>query len=308
MDSLNNFRKVIKYLPQNLSEPLKKMPMVTAKNINEIRIRTNRPLSVSSFGKNFFVTKNGSLTIHNSLGILCSREDITESFKAVCDYSVHSFEKEISMGFITIEGGNRVGLCGTAVGTNYNIEAIKYISSLNFRIAGQANSGGEEIYHKLFNKRPVSVLIIGEPLSGKTTILKNLCSILGEKYRISIVDERSEIAAVYHGEPQNKIGSFADVLDGYNKKNGIETAIRVLSPEIVVCDEIGGKSDCDAILDSVNSGVKFLASIHGKSFEELYIRENVRKIIDHEIFDYGVLLGGSEEPGKIIEIKKLGRR
>ena len=100
---------------------------------------------------------------------------------------------------------------------------------------------------------------------------------------------------------------FSDVLDGYDKKNGIETAVRVLSPEIVVCDEIGGKTDCDAILESVTSGVNFLASIHGKSFEEVMSREYVKKIFDYEIFDYGILLGKSDTPGKIIEIKKIRR-
>ncbi len=307
MDNLINYKKILKYLPQKYSEALKKVPSSTAKNINEIRMRTNRPLSVSSLGKSFFVTENGSLTLHSSLGIVCDRNDINESFKAVCDYSIHSFEKEIAQGYITIEGGNRVGICGTAVGNGSVIETVKYINGLNFRISGQAKGCGEEIFRRLYDKGPVGVIIAGIPLSGKTTVLKDLCRILGEKYRISIIDERSEIAGVYHGEPQNNIGMFSDVLDGYDKKNGIETAVRVLSPEIVVCDEIGGRSDCRAILNTVNSGVKFLASIHGKSLEEAMSREYTKKLVDHGIFDYGVLLGNSDTPGKIVEIKKLRR-
>lgn len=308
MNSLQNYRKILKYLPKRFSKVFERVSSVTAAEINEIRLRTNRPLSVSSIGKNYFITENGSLTLYNSLGIICKREDITEAFRAVCDYSVHSYEKEISKGYITIDGGNRVGLCGTAVGDGKKIDTIKYISGLNFRIAGQAKGCSDKLCSKLFDQGPMSVLIAGMPLSGKTTILRDMCRILGEKYRISIVDERSEIAAVYHGEPQNDIGMFSDVLDGYDKKNGIETAIRVLAPEIVVCDEIGGKNDCNAILESVTSGVNFLASIHGKSFEEIFSREYIKKIIDYEIFDYGVLLGKSDSPGKIVEIKKLGRK
>ena len=307
MDNLNNYKRVLKYLPERFSAALKKIPYPAVQNINEIRLRTNRPLSVSSLGKNFIVTENGSFTQHYSFGMICSREDIKDCFMSVCDYSVHSFEKEISRGYITIEGGNRVGLCGTAVGNGRSIETVKYINGLNFRISGQAEGCGEEIFHKLYENEPQGVIIAGVPLSGKTTMLKDLCRILGGKYRISIVDERSEIAAVYHGEPQNNIGIFSDVLDGYDKKNGIETAVRSLSPEIVVCDEIGGKDDCRAILDSVTSGVKFLASIHGSSLEEALSGEYTKKFVEHGIFDYGVLLGKSDTPGKIVEIKKLRR-
>ena len=149
---------------------------------------------------------------------------------------------------------------------------------------------------------------MGVPLSGKTTILRDICRILGKKHRISIIDERSEIAAAYHGVPQNDIGEFSDVFNGYDKKNGIETAIRVMSPELVVCDEIGGKSDCEAILASVNSGVRFLASVHGREIEEILKREHIKKLIDYGVFEYAVLLGSGISVGKVKEIRKIGGR
>lgn len=298
--SRQNYTKVLNYLPEKIACAFRKIPSHTAESINEIRFRVNRPIAVTSFDGNYFVTENGSLTLSDSLGIICTSENISESFKAVCEYSVHSYQKEISQGFITIEGGNRVGLCGTAVGQE-KIETLKYISGLNFRIAGQAIGCSSKLCEKLFYNGLTSVLIIGEPLSGKTTYLRDICRILGGKHRVSIIDSRSEIGSCYHGIPQNDIGDFSDVLDGYDKKNGIETAIRVMSPEIVVCDEIGGKDDCIAILESINSGVKFLASVHGKSIDEILKREHIKKLFDCGIFDYAVLL----EERKVKEVKNL---
>ena len=132
-----------------------------------------------------------------------------------------------------------------------------------------------------------------------------MCRILGEKYKISVIDERSEIAAVYHGEAKNDIGTFTDIFDGYPKGEGITSAVRVMSPEIVICDEIGGKRDCNAILDSVNSGVKFIATVHGSSVEEVLKRRNIADLISNEIFQYGVLLGSGSRIGEVMEIKKI---
>ncbi|MGN0612866.1 MAG: hypothetical protein ACI4JB_03120, partial [Porcipelethomonas sp.] len=206
MDNLKNYRKVISYLPGEFLPVFEKIPFHTASEINEVRLRTNRPVCVTVKGKSFFVTSGGGLAEHSSLGIRCTRDHISESFRAVCDYSVHSYEKEISRGYITLEGGNRVGICGTAVGDGERIDTIKYISGLNFRIAGQVYGCADEICHRLFSSGTVGVIVAGVPLSGKTTVLRDMCRILGGKYRVSIVDERSEIAAVFHGKPQNDIG------------------------------------------------------------------------------------------------------
>ncbi len=298
--SIKNYKKVIRYFPKEISDIFEKIPFNMAENINEIRFRVNRSIAVTVLDESYFVTKNGSFTLSEQLGVICTIENISESFKSICDYSIHSYQKEIAQGYITINGGNRVGICGTAVG-NEKTETIKYISGLNFRISGQAIGCSDILCSKLFNNNITSILIIGEPLSGKTTYLRDMCRILGNKHRVSIVDSRSEISACYHGIPQNDIGYFSDVLDGYDKKIGIETAIRVMSPEIVVCDEIGGKSDCQAIKDSIISGVKFLASVHGKSIDEVLKREHIKKLIDYGIFEYAVLLKKRE----VKEIKKI---
>lgn len=305
MTEIKNFRKVLLYMPKRIAEAIGKISSENIRRINEVRFRVNKPVSISSFGKNYYVTEKGGLTTCKTLGIISNKNDINESFRAICDYSIHSYKSEISEGFITLEGGNRVGMCGTAVLNGQCIETLKYINGLNFRIAGQVIGCSEKICNRLYDKNIVSLLIIGPPLSGKTTVLKDICRILGEKYKISIIDERSEISAVYHGESQNDIGTLTDIFDGYPKGEGITTAVRVMSPEIIICDEIGGKKDCDAILDSINSGVKFIASVHGSTIEEILKRNNIAKLISNGIFQYGVLLGSGSRLGEIIEIKKL---
>ena len=304
MNNLNNFKKVLKYIPNELSEILMHTSSADAEQINEIRLRAGRPLSVSIRGRNYFITERGSITEHISLAVKCTKHHIDEAFKMVCDYSIHSFEKEIAKGFITIEGGNRVGISGTASGEQDN---VKSINGLNYRIAGQAVMAGESLYHQFFELMPVSMLLVGEPLSGKTTLLKSLCYFLGRRYRVSIVDERSEIAACYMGIPQNDVGVFTDVFDRFNKAAGIETAVRVMSPQIIVCDEIGGSEETVPLLSALNTGVRLLASVHGKSFEEVMKRPQIKALIDNGAFEYGVLLSDSRQPGQVLEIRRFGR-
>lgn len=305
MTEIKNFRKVLLYMPKRIAQAIGKISTENIIRINEIRLRANKPISISSFGKNYYVTENGGLTTSKTLGIISKKDDINESFRAICDYSIHSYKNEISEGFITLEGGNRVGMCGTAVLNGQCIETLKYINGLNFRIAGQVIGCSEKLCNRLYDTNIVSLLIIGPPLSGKTTVLKDMCRILGEKYKISVIDERSEISAVYHGESQNEIGTLTDIFDGYPKGEGITTAVRVMSPEIIICDEIGGKKDCDSILNSINSGVKFIASVHGSTIEEVLKRRNIAELISNGIFQYGVLLGSGSRIGEIIKIQKL---
>lgn len=306
MNDLKNIRKVMKCLPYKCVKALEMSSQNDLKSVNEIRLRIARPITVTISGKSYFLTEYGGFSEYKSMGIICTKDELSESFKAVCDYSVHSFRREISQGFITLEGGNRVGICGTAVANDSDFGTLKYISGLNFRIAGQVKGCSEKIYQKFFSESPEGLLIVGPPLSGKTTILKDLCRLLGEKYRVCVIDERSEIAAVYQGEPQNDIGTLTDVLDGYSKSDGINTAVRVMSPEIIICDEIGGKPDCQAIAESVNSGVNFVVSAHASSVSEIIKKENIGIILKCGIIKNVILLGTGVNTGKIIDSGKIG--
>lgn len=305
MKLMSSFDKIIDYFSPVIKQALIKMDEKEKQKTHEIRLRVGRPVCIVSFGQEKFLTENGSITNYPQLALKANHSDIEQSFKAICEYSIHSFSRELSQGFITINGGNRVGIAGTAVVKEQRIETVKYINGLNFRISGQVIGCAESIFNNLFAKAPIGLLIVGSPSSGKTTFIKDLCRLMSERWRVSIIDERGEIAASYRGEPQNDIGCKSDVFDGYPKSEGIETAIRVMNPELIVCDEIGSKSDVKALMGTINSGVKIIATAHAGTIDELYKRKHIKKLLDLGAFDYIVILGNGTELGKIKEIKAV---
>lgn len=267
-------------------------------NIWEIRLRVNRPLAVSAGKKIFYVTDNGQLTYNSKTAFVVSEQDILRCFEAVCRYSVHSFQREITQGFITVKGGHRVGFCGTPVLRDGAVENIKNISSMNFRIAREAIGCADKLFSGCFSGGLCNVLVAGIPSSGKTTILRDLARLLGERYRVALIDERGELAAVSGGIPQNDIGVNTDVFDGYGKALGISAAVRVMSPQIIVCDEIGSEEDFLAIREAACSGVYIAASIHAADMDDLK-----RKRIDLGFFDRIAFLS---DMGKIFRISERG--
>ncbi|MCX7658575.1 MAG: hypothetical protein N2Z57_07845, partial [Oscillospiraceae bacterium] len=199
-----NFDKLIPYFSDKIRSALEKVSIKD--KIQEIRLRSEKPLSVTSFGKELFITENGGISSSPLIGLAVGKKDVEYSFKAVCEYSVHSFQKELSQGYITLPGGHRVGLCGSAVIKDGKIETIKHISGMNFRIANEVKGCADEIMKILFASKIEGTLIIGPPLSGKTTVLRDLCRQLGNLRKGSLIDERRQIASASLGLPQNDVG------------------------------------------------------------------------------------------------------
>ena len=234
----------------------------------------------------YFLTAEGNLNDSFSNGcITVSATEIESVFYSVCRNSVHSFQADICNGFITIEGGHRVGLCGTAVIRDGRIQNVKDINGLNIRISREIIGSGEDIYNRVFCCGLKNVLIAGAPSSGKTTVLRDLCRLLGDKYRVSIIDERSELAAVCKGVPQNNIGINSDIFDGFSKQSGLETAVRVMSPDIIVFDEAGSENEFEYMRYAMTCGVRICASIHAFSVEDVR-----RKLAFTDDFNYIVML------------------
>jgi len=303
MDDTIGFNQVQPYLSERIRQALEKLALKA--QAQEIRLRNGKPLSITSFGKELFITENGGISSSPSLGMSVNKQDIEFSFKAICEYSIHSFQRELSQGFITIPGGHRVGICGTSVTKDGKIDTIKYITGLNFRIARQVLGCADEIIKQAFNYKPTSTLIIGAPSSGKTTILRDLCRQLGNLHKLSIIDERGEIAATHQGVSQNDVGICTDVFDGYPKEDGIMTAIRVMSPEIIAIDEIGDISDCIAIEHSMNAGVIIIATAHAGSVDELYGRKHINALLQQNVFKRIITLGIGQNIGKITDITEV---
>lgn len=256
-------------------------------NIAEIRLRTGRSACA-------VMTDGRTLKCSSPF----SQQDITECFLELCRNSVHSFAREISEGYITLPGGHRVGFCGTAVEQCGKLSTLKDISSLNIRFAREVRGCAEELCRRAFPDGLCSLIVCGKPLSGKTTVLRDTARILGESHRVAVVDCRGEIAGVSGGVPALDIGENTDVLNGYPKGEGIMCALRSLSPEVIICDEIGG--DAEEVRQCMNCGVRLIVSAHAGSIPELMSRPALRELLP--LFDRAALLG---ERGRLKELVEL---
>ncbi len=309
-----NVHRIINYFPKEISELFLINDEFYLEKIDEIRLRIEKPISVVKKGEVYYLGKNGVISKETANCYKTNRTEMEYIFSKICNYSIHSFEREIKEGFITIDGGNRVGICGTAV-TNRNssnedfITTVKNISALNFRVAREIINSSYEIFNEIFKDNLHSLLIIGKPSSGKTTILRDLARKLAEKYVVSVIDERNELSATLEGIAQNDLGASSDIFSLYPKKIAMEIAIKVMSPNILICDEISYK-DYKAIENAMNCGVKIISTIHGNSIEEVLAKPFMKGLLGYKGnsvfgYEYGVLLDGGINTGKIIDIRKF---
>lgn len=294
--------RILRYLPPYIRQALQKLPSNQQKQIQEIRLRTERHIGLTIWNQEQFLTSSGEKTTDAALGIRTSQKQLLETFQAICEYSVYRYTREIYDGFLTVDGGNRVSIAGTAVYKNGVRTGTHHISSLNFRIAHGILNCAKDIYWHSFQPKPCSMLFIGSVGSGKTTMLRDFCRLAGNQYRVSLVDERSEIAAMHSSVPRFDIGLHTDVLDGYLRAEGLLTALRVLTPQVLLCDEIGTEADAKAILQIHGCGVPIVATAHSTSLEDLTRRQVLHQLLQNHVFEKVILLSGHGESYQIFPI------
>lgn len=308
IDNAGRFKQAVGCLCPQIYKMLIPLADRLSNSIQEIRLRINRPLAIVCSDVTYYVTSNGGLTstpIRDSM-LNVTRSDITDTFHNICNYSVYTRQNEIINGYITMHGGHRAGICGTAVVNNGIITNIRDITSINIRIAREYKGCAEKLY-KVIDFINSGVLICGAPCSGKTTVLRDLARLLSveSSKNVSLIDERGELAGVSSGVFQNDIG-MCDVFDSYKKSEAMIQAIRAMAPDIIICDEIGTVDDVKAIEQSVNSGVKIIATIHASNEAELKQKENIRKIVATGGFSKVVFLANRNTPGQIANIVDIG--
>ncbi len=257
------------------------------RGLTELRFRTGWPPELF-YGTKCAFLSGGELSAKPENAPPILKRELFDIYKALCGYSIHSHQEELRRGFVTIRGGHRAGICGTAVYQGGEVDTVRDVSSVNIRVAREVFGAADKITAAM-GAGACGVLIVGPPCSGKTTVLRDLARQFsygkqGRPIKISVIDERGELAAVWQGEPQNDLGPCCDILDGWDKTRGIEAAVRALSPELIVCDEIGSDSDAGAILRAANCGVAFAASVHASGAEELNKRQGIRSLLEAGIF------------------------
>lgn len=235
--------------------------------LQELRLRVGQPLQ--------FILKEGP----HSLRRIVSEEDILFCVNTASRYSPWTVST-VSKGYISAPGGHRIGVCGEAVIKNGNMETIKNISSVCIRVARDFPGLGKEI------PKTGSLLILGAPGWGKTTLLRDLIRQRSESgFQIAVVDERGELFP-----PGFSPGNCTDVLTGCPKTQGISILLRTMGPQCIAVDEITCEEDCIGLLQAVGCGVELMATIHAASAEDLCSRQMGKNLLQAGIFDWIVLL------------------
>ena len=303
---MKDFLNAISLLPEKYKSVLSSIQENAAVKVKEIRFRKGEPVTLNTQSEIYYIRENGALTVSSCSDLLLTDEkDLQEIVFYLSRRSLHTYQDMIAKGFIPLRGGCKAGVVGRAVMKNGSVYSISSFNAVNIRVSRSFYGCSRDLLENV-GEDCASFLIIGAPLSGKTTILRDLCRFYSGKDRLNplktaIIDERDEIAARSFGEGID-VGIHTDVLTLYPKAIGTEIAVRTLSPDIVVLDEIGSDDEAKAMLSAVNTGVNFIATAHGSSMEEVLRRPNIKRLVNAGAFKKAVVLYGKENPCKVKEV------
>ncbi|MEJ6950077.1 stage III sporulation protein AA [Natronospora cellulosivora (SeqCode)] len=298
---------VLDFLPINISNFIEEDKRIEIDDIIEIRLRINQKLQILT-RENEIVPKDNS-----GKNYIVEKKDLERSFLILSKNSYYALERQIAEGFITIPGGHRVGFTGQAVLEKGKIKSLKNINFINYRISHEIIGLANDLFLKIYNQkenRVYNTMLIGPPLCGKTSLLRDLIRIISDgdaciKFKgkkIGLVDERSEIAGAYNAIPQNNIGSRTDLLDNCPKAAGMMLLIRSMSPEVIAVDEIGSKEDVLAVQEAISAGVSLLTTVHGQDLDCIMIRPFVKELFNIKVFERYIILSNRNGIGTIEKI------
>ncbi|MBR2705172.1 MAG: AAA family ATPase [Clostridia bacterium] len=288
---------ILKCLPQELVNLIIKH---NSKRIEEIRIRCGRQV-ILNMGNIEVVLKH---TINQN--------EIIKILQNMCSNSIYAYQNQIINGFITLPGGNRVGISGNVVCNEGKVSNISHIYSLNIRIAHEIDGASKDILGYILDTKNNSILntlIVSPPGCGKTTIIRDIAKNISNgipeiNFRgidVCIIDERNEIASLCNGMTYNDVGIRTDIIDNISKNIGIRMAVRSMAPKVIISDEIGNTNDADAVNYAVCSGVKCLFTAHGSCMDNLMKNKELNRIISLKLFERIIFLDQNVK-GKVKQI------
>ncbi|WP_249168627.1 stage III sporulation protein AA [Alkaliphilus sp. B6464] len=300
------------YLCPDVRKIIKKIPDDFKLILEEIRLRVNKPLMVFGGQKDYFVDLNGNLTLTPNNSYYINRENIEKTLQFASDYSIYSVEDELKNGYITIQGGHRIGIVGKVLMDSKGIRTLKNFSGLNIRISREKLGVAATVLPHIItsNGEFLNTLIVSPPQCGKTTLLRDIIRMISQGVphmnfrgiKVGVVDERSEIGACFQGVPQNDLGPRTDILDSCPKAEGMMMLIRAMSPQVIATDEIGREEDSISIEEAMMAGIKLITTVHGRSLENILNKKIVGKLVKDGVFERIVFLSNSNGVGTVDSI------
>ncbi|MBO7394740.1 MAG: hypothetical protein J6U16_01320 [Ruminococcus sp.] len=286
------------YLSERLRVLLLHSVGTIGSDVTEIRLYLGQPVAVVFTDRISFLTWN-SLTASssNTSCVRCTAEDIRKTIDSVSHFSFHSHISEFRQGYFIIGNGIRAGISGV-----YNSGGIiTEVTGICFRISRCVIGCAD----KLVGLIDGGLLICGGVNSGKTTLLRDICRVIGRRSKVALIDERGEIAAVSGGHVGCDVGVLTNVMSGCKRNIGVISAIRSLSPKWIICDEIADDSDTDAMLAGAGCGISFIATVHADSFEALKRRPFSERLLSAGLFARAAFLAGASSPGQVLSVKEI---
>ncbi len=267
--------------------------------LQEIRMRTGQPIRI--------VCRSGERILPSAANPhIITKEEMRETMDYISHYSLYAYENELRQGFLTIEGGHRVGVAGKVIMEKEKVKNIQYISSVNIRISHEVIGCADRLLpHIVRNKQVCHTLIISPPGCGKTTLIRDLIRQISDGNQhvkgcsVGVVDERSELGGCHLGVVQNHLGSRTDILDCCPKAEGMIMLIRSMTPRVIAVDEIGTSEDIHAVEYAMQCGCKLIASVHGLDMDEAQKKPVLGELIRRRMFERYVVLGNGVHPGEI---------